>query len=101
MNNLKKLSDFIDTVNIPIETSHIMEYPVTDYLSLRYHLSDKKFYIYQINLESGEEEYFLFDVEKFKDNNKIQINKNTFLTSEEFDNFKTFIEENNNYFNNM
>jgi len=96
---VQALSEFIDTLSIPIERSQIIEYPLNDFTFLRYDIKDKNYYIYSINLISGEEEYQDFDENVYNEKESILINNESF-SQEDFLNFKSFVEKNSNYFNN-
>ena len=71
------------------DSHEIIEYEISDSISLMYDKSDERFYIYEIDFENGFDEYE-FDVEEPFDDFELD---GVFIHKQDFEYFKSLIKE--------
>lgn len=69
------------------DKNEIIEYEISDSISLMYDKSDKRFYLYEIDFENGFDEY-KFDIEEPFDDFELD---GVFISKSDFEYFKSLI----------
>ena len=87
MENLDVIDVGIDDSNFVMEFDDTIEYAISDYVSILYNKSVKKFAIEWLDQETFDE--YVIDVnEPFEG---LQIDKNVYLSKEDFEEFKNVV----------
>lgn len=75
----------LDEKNVSVEYDDVIEYEISDNASLLYSKNKNIFYVEFIDYDNDGDEYIINIEEPFEG---LQIDKNTFLTKEDFEEFK-------------